>query len=282
MVDVNPENKTIIIDGKVISYDNTDKNENYYHHIPAQRTDFQVGDEVKLISEEAKWHHKRARIVQVLSNSVKMQALEPMGGYMLTPQHPFYWPISNMIKTKDAPTMEYAFHPKDKRIVTEKEWRQAKADIRLNADRQAKETEYLNTRIGHAEDKYYGLAGRMHDVEKSETHAHDLIEQLFEVVDELADRLATIEKNKMDKPSVAQELIDAEKYVDDYQRLKSKYAQNRHARRQKIKKFIKDMGYESVDEKVKERLNWGSVVFDVLLLTIVFAAICCIGGLLFL
>lgn len=47
-------------------------------------------------------------------------------------------------------------------------------------------------------------------------------------------KVDALEATKMTKPSVAQELTEAERYVDDYNKLKKEYRRKRWARKQRI------------------------------------------------
>lgn len=75
-----------------------------------------------------------------------------------------------------------------------------------------------------------GLENSCKDNRFDITHLEKEVEILMAEVDRLQNQM----KNKLDKPSVAPELINAEAYIDDYMQAERKMKRDRHARKQRI------------------------------------------------
>lgn len=63
--------------------------------------------------------------------------------------------------------------------------------------------------------------------------------QIVEGHNKLVRQVNRLEATKMTKPSIAQELIDAETYMDDYEAVRKEFRTKRFAQKQRIKKKLK-------------------------------------------
>jgi len=95
--------------------------------------------------------------------------------------------------------------------------------------------------------------------------------------DELQAKVARLEsliKTKLDKPSVAQELIDAELYMDDYLTASRRFKRDRHARKQRINTKLQRISRITKESKMEnKRTSKGPILIGVLIATAGAAAI---------
>lgn len=98
------------------------------------------------------------------------------------------------------------------------------------------------------------------------------IKELKARVEEIQSEISRLESTKIDKPSVSQELKDAEAYIDDYMAIAKKNRERTYARRQRIKKKL---GRIKEANKETKSSNWKTIL---LLLGMVVAVLTVIFG----
>jgi len=67
----------------------------------------------------------------------------------------------------------------------------------------------------------------------------------------LTDLCVTLQESKLDRPSHSNELANAEKYVDDYQQVRRKFAAEKFARKQRIQKILNSWN-RSIEKKQED------------------------------
>jgi hypothetical protein len=97
------------------------------------------------------------------------------------------------------------------------------------------------------------------------------LEGEIDTLNSKVERLEALIKNKLDKPSVAPELINAEAYIDDYLQAERKMKRNRHATKQRIQKKLTRISQVKKDSEMEtKKISKGLVLLG--------AAVAVIGG----
>lgn len=76
-------------------------------------------------------------------------------------------------------------------------------------------------------------------LEKRTTQINYNFRILEKRIQELQDNLKILKESKIDRPSLSQDLINAERYIDDIRALQKKYNRERFVRQQKIRQKLK-------------------------------------------
>ena len=100
-----------------------------------------------------------------------------------------------------------------------------------------------------------GLKAQVEELRESVSFVLKDNHELRKQVGQVESELCHLRRVKIDKPSVAPELIDAERYIDDYLKLKSRYKKERWARKQRVKKKIEKMDGAN-KRTVKEHVDY--------------------------
>jgi hypothetical protein len=98
-----------------------------------------------------------------------------------------------------------------------------------------KEAEFLNDRVGKVE-ATASMPGPSYDVplEAMQSRIDDLEDEIEEVKEVVMELAAT----KIDKPSVSPELVAAETYIDDYMKIRKRFARERFAAKKRVERKV--------------------------------------------
>ena len=134
------------------------------------------------------------------------------------------------------------------------------------------EAEYLNNRIGNVEDTSKKITNALNQVNEAKTSRlnelfakvnqidYSLSQDLFDLIQKVEE----LSHAKIDKPSVSQELLDAEQYIDDYNEIKKDFANRRWARKRRMEDKLKRIQNRSKIKKNEEAKGYKKKIFIIL------------------